>query len=456
MAIDDYYKNISPLQSTQMKPASTTNSALDPALKPSVGGGSWMQQQNNQLGPQLVSAVENMPGALQSAYDAKQKSYDSQMGLSDEYIGTLKEPGKNDMWGRFGAAMLQPTRTGSWAEGFGNAATAAMDARSNHRDKESMRQEKLYRAQYALEGLRSDAPNSELQRLKDTIGMAETVQQVGGMTSDMQLGNGLTPTDDSALVADYNKNPNKYAGARGQSMVADAQSRLAKQGDRQWELDKMGEQGKIDIAKEQAKLRMKGNDLTSVDKKAYLEAQGQNGAFISAKRVLERAKEIGPKTYAGILPDERAWINANFGIGMNSKDEADAHIEYQKIMTGEAIKQMADTLKGASTDYEMNKYIDMIADPTLPWESKEPAVNRILEWMKTESAVNSDLMKSLDPENKQYGGDPQSRGKGNGAETPSVGDTVDDISGLPDGAHVQDESGQTYVIRNGQPEPVQQ
>ena len=456
MAIDDYYKNISPLQSTQMKPASNTSSALDPALKPSVGGGQWMQQQYNQLGPQLVKATESMPGALQAAYDAKQKSYDSQMGLSEDYIGTLKEPGKNDMWGRFGAAMLQPTSTGSWAEGFGNAATAAMDARSNYRDKESQRQEKLYRAQYALEGLRADAPNSELQRMKDTIDMAGTVQQVGGMTADMQLGNGLTPSDDAALVADYNKNPNKYAGARGQSMVADAQSRLAKQGDRQWELQKMGAQGEIDIAKEQAKLKAKGNDLTNVDKKAYLEARDQNGAFISAKRVLERAKEIGPQTYSGVAPDARAWVNSNFGIGLNSTEDANAHIEYQKIMTGEAIKQMADTLKGASTDYEMNKYIDMIADPTLPWEAKAPAVDRIMKWIDTESSLNSDLMKSLDPENGLYGGDPQSKSKGSGGAAPNVGDTVDDISSLPEGTKIQDDSGQTYVIRNGQPEPVQQ
>ena len=51
--------------------------------------------------------------------------------------------------------------------------------------------------------------------------------------------------------------------------------RRAVEGDRQWELDKMGEQGRIDILKEQAKSKLKGNDLTNVDKKAYLGAQGQ-------------------------------------------------------------------------------------------------------------------------------------------------------------------------------------
>lgn len=425
---------------------------VDP--RQTVAGADWQRQFLHNLEPQLVNSMNAMPGALSAASAARDKAYDAQMGLSEGYIGDLQKPTQDMTWGRFGAALMAPTRTGNFSEGLGNAFSAAMDARDTYSSKEAERREKLYRAQYALEGLRADKPNAALQGLQDTIQLGQTAQQVGGIIADNNLGNGLTPTDDAELVADYNKNPNKY-GPQGRAMVEAAQARLQAQAGRQWELQKMQEESRLKILEEQAKAENKGANLTSVDKKAFLDAKAGNANLQSALANLSRAKELGPKTYSGIAPDTRAWLGANTDgwLDWNDPEDAKAHIEYQQIMTGEAIKNMADTLKGATTDREMQRFIDMTADPTLPWDVKKHAVERVKSFIESQIASNEDTMAGIG-DGSLYTGQRPSRERGNAGV--GVGDVVDDVTSLPNGAHVQDENGNTFVIKDGEAVPVNQ
>lgn len=341
--------------------------------------------QQRQFGPKLAEAAKNYPGALQAAREAQMKAYDNSEGIYGEYNERLSQPGKNQMWGRFGAALLQPTSTGSFFEGFGKAANAAMDERDRYNDKEAERMDKLTRSRLALEELHANKPNAQIGVIEDQMKAYELSGKVGGILADADL----TPQDDEALLADYAANPRKYAGAGGQQMVASAQARQAKIAERQWELGKMDYQSQLKREEEAAKANQPPN-LTSVDKKAFLDAKNTKAQMTYALSNLDKAMELGPNSLTGPATGLRARVGDWFG-----DDQSAAHLQYQQIMEGEAIKQMAETLKGATTDREMQKFIDIVADPGASWDVKKPAIERVKAFVEMQIAESEDTMQGI-------------------------------------------------------------
>jgi hypothetical protein len=53
--------------------------------------------------------------------------------------------------------------------------------------------------------------------------------------------------------------------------------------------------------------------------------------------------------------------------------------EFGQLMSGEAVKTMADTLKGATTDFEFKKFESMMADPSTPPEIRGRLIERMLK-----------------------------------------------------------------------------
>lgn len=53
--------------------------------------------------------------------------------------------------------------------------------------------------------------------------------------------------------------------------------------------------------------------------------------------------------------------------------------EYGTIMSMEAIKEMANTLKGVTTDFELRKFEEVLADPTQPREIRQRTIDRMLQ-----------------------------------------------------------------------------
>lgn len=458
MAIDDYYKRISPLQAATNPITQQRNTdALDPALRNIVNnraGGAQVVPASGGVvstgggplsGASVIGALDDaqqrLPGALQAASDAKLKAFDSQIGLSEGYIGQLQQPNKSDMWGRFGAALLQPTSTGSFAEGFGNAATAAMDARAQYRDKEAERMDKLYRSQMALEALKGERPNEDLLKIDNTLTYYDKSNQIAGARGDYEIGNGLTPSDDDALIADYERNPAKYSGVAGRVRIEEAKARKAAAAGNAFDIYKMERQGEIDIAKERAKQEA-GKDAYKPDsgtKKAIRENDAANVTLAQTMNNLKTAYELAgedtledgtkvPRSNSGYWAKGRGEVAEYLPDGMvpdfifGSKEQGRNTGQLAQIMDLEAIKNVGAYLKGPTSDRDVQLMLNTLADPDATPERKQAAIKRVMDLAEAEMKFNADYNKELKT-GKAYGME-EGEGQGQPSITPQDVDTL--------------------------------
>ena len=98
----------------------------------------------------------------------------------------------------------------------------------------------------------------------------------------------------------------------------------------------------------------------------------------------------GSRTSAGSkLPDA---LVPNF---IADPATAERSREYSQIMSTAALSQMADTLKGATTDTEMAKFLDLIADPATPNTIKEQTINRMLALAESKGTTLTNRVNQL-------------------------------------------------------------
>lgn len=119
--------------------------------------------------------------------------------------------------------------------------------------------------------------------------------------------------------------------------------------------------------------------ISSTDKKAIFEAEDEAPAVQGTLESLNRALELNKKAFSGY----GAGILGNIGSKLPGagriidEDRAKATLEWQKMMSPEALQNMANTLKGATTDFELRKFTEMLADPDTPPEIRERVIGRL-------------------------------------------------------------------------------
>lgn len=341
------------------------------------------------FGPKLAQMMEQYPGALQAASDRQQKSYDEMEGLTKGYLGTLGEPNRNDQWGRFGAAMLAPTKTGSFFEGFGNATNAAIDAREQYRSKEQQRQEKLYHANLGLAELSANRPDPTMVGMDNTLKAYEMDNKVGGYIADEELGNGLTPQNPQELLADAQRNPRKYMGARGQALIANAEASVSSAAEHQRQ---------IELERVKAGLKDKPYAPDSGSRKAIRE-NDQAGVVLGQSLVnLNRAYDLAGtgQSNMGYLAKERAgvaeylpdWMAPDWAFG--SPEQGKNTGELAQIMELEAIKGVGEFLKGPTSDRDVALMLSTLADPKASPERKQAAIDRVKRQVEAQIAFNKE------------------------------------------------------------------
>lgn len=117
---------------------------------------------------------------------------------------------------------------------------------------------------------------------------------------------------------------------------------------------------------------------------------------------LSRAQQLlGPddestKLDQGLGAGWRAYLTNRTGIPLASKDAAMATEEWGKIMSSEAIRLMADTLKGATTDFEMRKFEQLMADPETPNSIKRRELGRMVQRAEAARALEQERLASPD------------------------------------------------------------
>lgn len=137
--------------------------------------------------------------------------------------------------------------------------------------------------------------------------------------------------------------------------------------------------------------------ISATDKKAIFEAEDENVKLDGTIDALKRAKELNTKTFTGYTAGARGWVGTSIPGASAVIDPASAEAtrEFGQIMSGEAIKNMAATLKGATTNFELSKFEALLADPSTPPAIRERVIDRMLQLSEKQKKVNEARSKDL-------------------------------------------------------------
>lgn len=125
-----------------------------------------------------------------------------------------------------------------------------------------------------------------------------------------------------------------------------------------------------------------GNALTAVDKKEIFSSEDEATNLDTTIDQLTAAKGLNDQTYEGY----GAGLRANIGSKLPDMLVPDRianpatsknTLEWQKLMEPEAIKTMASSLKGATTDFELNKFVTLLSDPSTPRDVRKRVITRM-------------------------------------------------------------------------------
>lgn len=138
--------------------------------------------------------------------------------------------------------------------------------------------------------------------------------------------------------------------------------------------------------------------ISAGDKKAVMAAEDELPNIEGTIDALKTAKSLNEKTFTGLTAGIRGAIGTSGIPGANmivDRNAALATSEFGKVMSGEAIKTMADTLKGATTDFELRKFEQMLADPSTPPEIRGRTIDRMIKLAEKQRDIKSRRINEL-------------------------------------------------------------
>jgi hypothetical protein len=141
-------------------------------------------------------------------------------------------------------------------------------------------------------------------------------------------------------------------------------------------------------------------NLTAGDKKVIYEAEDSKLGLDNTIATLKTARDLNRKTYTGATAGARAWLGTALpdaivpDFAADPKKSADTR-EFGQIMSLEAIKSMSETLKGATTDREMARFMEILGDPSTPPDIRERTIDRMLTLAERQRELSIERAKSL-------------------------------------------------------------
>lgn len=146
--------------------------------------------------------------------------------------------------------------------------------------------------------------------------------------------------------------------------------------------------------------RPKETTLSASDKKAILESEDANVELGSTVTALRRALELNPKTFTGFLAGTRGALGSKLPDRVVPDFLADpegskATVEWQSIMSPEALTRMGAALKGATTDFELRKFEALLADPSTPADVRAATIKRMLTLAERRFSLNEERIRDM-------------------------------------------------------------
>lgn len=116
--------------------------------------------------------------------------------------------------------------------------------------------------------------------------------------------------------------------------------------------------------------------ISATDKRAIFKAEDEIPAIQGTIENLNRALELNDKTFSGFGAGIRGDIASKLPSSIAPTGAMET-AEWSKIMGPEALQSMASTLKGATTDFELKKFIEMLGDPSTPALIRKSIIERM-------------------------------------------------------------------------------
>jgi hypothetical protein len=156
--------------------------------------------------------------------------------------------------------------------------------------------------------------------------------------------------------------------------------------------------------------------LTPTDKKALWAAEDEVPALDNTISSLKRAKELNRKTFTGVTAGTRGWLGTAIPGGdlLVDGEAAKATSEFNKTMSMEAIQSMAQTLKGATTDAELERFVSILADPATDPDIRERTIDRMIALSERVKEVKMNRINELRGNSKPSPGGGTGRATSNG------------------------------------------
>jgi hypothetical protein len=169
--------------------------------------------------------------------------------------------------------------------------------------------------------------------------------------------------------------------------------------------------------------RQNDQPLSVTDRKIIVDAEDSVINFDNTISILARAKELNPKAYSGFGAGLAGTIGTSGLPGANlafDPERAKASREFNQLMSGQAIEQMAQTLKGATTEFELKQFVEILGDPSTPPDIRARTIDR----MTTLAQRQRDLAisRAKDLRNRDYFKPDNQRGQPSG-QTNAPADT---------------------------------
>lgn len=176
--------------------------------------------------------------------------------------------------------------------------------------------------------------------------------------------------------------------------------------------------------------------ISTTDKKAIFEAEDLVPQLQGTIENLSRAVDLNGRTFTGYGAGLRADIGTKLPGGSLFIDEKKARdtSEWQKIMGPEALQQMANTLKGATTDFELRKFIEMLGDPATDPQVRKGVIERMKKLAERKLEIQQSRVKDL---------------RGGTYFKPEAGQPASPVATSSQQTWKDPATGKEYIVRDG-------
>jgi hypothetical protein len=148
--------------------------------------------------------------------------------------------------------------------------------------------------------------------------------------------------------------------------------------------------------------------LSPSERKAKRESENNLLNLDATVGRLNSALSLVDNAFSGVGAGARGYLGTNLPDVMvddriADPERAKATRELQGLLNLEAVQTMAQTLAGATTDFEMQEFKRILADPTAPPDLKRRTINRMLELAQKQANLERERIQEFNGEAQPQG-----------------------------------------------------